>query len=153
MTALARTPHQAAVEMLLAVSANVNARDSVGSTPLLEAARAGHDDIIGLLLSRGAKLGVESGQVAGLLASAVAAGDTPQLGRLLRCGVDASAVDYDGMSPTHVAAAAGNLAAVRRRRRRIACGSVAVVSAAAPTACSPSDTHALTRARAPAPLR
>jgi ankyrin repeat protein len=45
--------------MLLAVNANVNARDSNGRTALLEAAKAGHADILSQLLARGAKLALE----------------------------------------------------------------------------------------------
>jgi ankyrin repeat protein len=45
--------------MLLAVNANVNARDSIGRTALLEAAKAGHADILAQLLARGARLALE----------------------------------------------------------------------------------------------
>jgi ankyrin repeat protein len=45
--------------MLLAVNTNVNARDSNGRTALLEAAKAGHVDILAQLLARGAKLALE----------------------------------------------------------------------------------------------
>lgn len=57
---------QAVVDMLLAVNASINAKDNTGRTALLEAAKAGHDDILSLLLAKGAKLAVdEQTQVGG----------------------------------------------------------------------------------------
>lgn len=42
--------------MLLAVNATLNAKDNMGRTALLEAAKGGHEDILATLLNRGAKM-------------------------------------------------------------------------------------------------
>jgi ankyrin repeat protein len=104
--------YQAVVEMLLTVNANVNARDNMGRSALLEAAKASHDDILHLLLARGAKLGLDPAGQAQALCDAVARGDINMLSRLIKCGADANAVDYDRMTALHIAAAEGNLQAV-----------------------------------------
>jgi len=98
--------------MLLAVNVNLNARDQQGNTALLEAANNGQEDIIWLLMSRGARLNLDSQATAHALCSAITRGDIQTLKNLLRCGADANALDYDKRAPLHIAASDGNLQAV-----------------------------------------
>ncbi len=50
-----REGHAESVKILLATpGVDANARDERGSTPLIEAARFGHDDVVRALLARGA---------------------------------------------------------------------------------------------------
>jgi ankyrin repeat protein len=46
--------------MLLSVNVNLNVKDQQGNTALLEAARNGQEEIITLLMSRGARLNMDS---------------------------------------------------------------------------------------------
>jgi hypothetical protein len=55
---------------------------------------------------------------AALLCSAVSEGDLQLLKRLLAAGANPNAGDYDKRRPLHIAAADGNLPAVRRRGLR-----------------------------------
>ena len=52
------------MDVLLAVNARTNTVDRSGSSALLEACRAGQDEIVDALLARGAKLGLESFKLA-----------------------------------------------------------------------------------------
>jgi ankyrin repeat protein len=99
--------------MLLAVNANLNTRDNQGNTALLEAARNGQDEIISLLMARGARLNLDGQAQAQALCSAITRGDITTLRNLLRCNADPDAFDYDKRAPLHIAASDGNLQAVR----------------------------------------
>ncbi len=48
--------HMEAVQLLLAAGANPSAVDSLGGCPLLEACKAGADDVVALLMGNGARL-------------------------------------------------------------------------------------------------
>jgi ankyrin repeat protein len=50
---------------------------------------------------------------ASILCQAVSDGDIPLLRRLLRARIQANASDYDNRTPAHIAAAEGNLAALK----------------------------------------
>lgn len=67
------------VELLLAAGASPAVRDALGSSPLLEAAKAGQDKVLELLLKKGATLGLEPAEVAALLCNCTAASDLPKL--------------------------------------------------------------------------
>jgi ankyrin repeat protein len=99
--------------MLLAVNVGLNVRDANGNTALLEAARGGHEEVITALMSRGARLNMDPQHLAQVLCGTVTRCDMAQLANLLRCGADANVVDYDKRAPLHIAAAEGNLQAVR----------------------------------------
>lgn len=103
---------QAIVEVLLAVNAKINITDNLGGSALLEACKAGHDDIITVLRNKGGRLGLDSVNQAQALCSAVFKGDIMYMRRLLRCGANPNAVDYDKRTALHIAAADGNLPAV-----------------------------------------
>lgn len=98
--------------MLLAANAKPNIKDNLGGCALMEAVKAGQDDIIRLLTAKGATLNLLPAEQATLLCGAVTAGDIPRIKRLIRCRADVAAADYDDHTPLHVAAAAGNLTAV-----------------------------------------
>jgi ankyrin repeat protein len=103
---------QEVVEMLLAAGAKPNIKDNLGGCALMEAVKAGQDDIIRLLMAKGATLNLLPAEQATLMCGAVSAGDIPRLKRLIRCKADVAASDYDDHTPLHVAAAGGHLMAV-----------------------------------------
>ncbi|KAG7671633.1 putative Potassium channel AKT2 [Nannochloris sp. 'desiccata'] len=104
------------VSVLLSAGADPNFEDTFGGTALLEACKHGHDDVIDVLVESGAKLGVnlttKQENIANLLCSTVHSGDLKLLRRLLRAGANVDAVDYDGRTALHIAAAEGNVPAV-----------------------------------------
>jgi ankyrin repeat protein len=105
--------HPDCAKLLLAAGADPSQRDALGSCPLAEACAAGQDDLVELLLAAGARLAGDPVADAARLCGCVFSGDLPLLRRLLRCGLAADAGDYDRRTALHVAAAEGNLAAVR----------------------------------------
>lgn len=76
-----------------------------------------------LLLRAGARLQMSEVRQAALLCSAVSEGDLQLLRRLLAAGANPNAGDYDKRRPLHIAAADGNLPAVRAMERNTICGS------------------------------
>ena len=84
-----------------------------GSTALMEAVKNGHEDTMALLKSRGAKLCLKESLAASSLCQAVFEGDSTLLRRLLEAGTPVNAVDYDMRAAIHIAAAEGNLSAMR----------------------------------------
>lgn len=84
-----------------------------GSTALLEAVKNGNEDIMEVLLARGAQLCMNESLAASILCQAVFDGDIVLLKRLLRAGIQVNAADYDKRTAAHVAAAEGNIAAIR----------------------------------------
>ncbi len=77
-----------------------------------EAVLQGHDHAMELLLDVGAPLGMDQPRACAALCQAVVAGDMACLRRLLRAGARGSSSGLDGMTPLHMAAVEGNLAAV-----------------------------------------
>ena len=80
---------------------------------MMEACRNGNTAVIADLLKHGARLNVETNQMAGNLCRAVYDGDMRLLNRMVHAGANVSASDYDGRTALHVAAAEGNIAAVK----------------------------------------
>lgn len=99
--------------MLLDYKADPNLTDMHGSSALLEAVKNGHENTMNLLFNHGAKLCMEESLAASVLCQAVFDGDILLLKRLLRAGIQVNAADYDKRTAAHVAAAEGNVAAIR----------------------------------------
>lgn len=100
-------PKAAAVTLLLAAGADVNAKSPTGSTPLLEALRRRQLEIVRLLLAAGAKVDVRDGN-----------GDTPlalarQAGAPFVKLLSGAGARDDGRPALHRAAGAGDLARVQ----------------------------------------
>lgn len=84
-----------------------------GSTALYEAIRNGHENTMKLLLQYGATLCMSECRAASVLCQAVYDGDIVLLRRLLDAGIDCNAVDYDKRTASHIAAAEGNIVAMK----------------------------------------
>jgi ankyrin repeat protein len=94
--------HKAVVEVLLELSADINAKSKQGYTPLLFAVRQGHDDIVDLLISRGADLNATQAQGATALLIAVQNAHWDIAGMLLDKGADPN-VASTGFTALHLA--------------------------------------------------
>ncbi|GAX83177.1 hypothetical protein CEUSTIGMA_g10603.t1 [Chlamydomonas eustigma] len=105
--------HTSCVRALLESGADCKLRDSSGSCALMEACKSSNASIITDLLRHGAKLNMEAATLAGHLCRAVHDGDMRFLYRMIHAGANMAACDYDMRSALHVAAAEGNLAAVK----------------------------------------
>ncbi|CAH0024945.1 unnamed protein product [Clonostachys rhizophaga] len=104
------------VQMLLEMGADVSIPDDEGWVPLAIAALVGYDEILSLLLDRGADLAnstVNLGKERRLLSLAAQGGYLEIVGILLHRGADISAVDEDGWTPLGWAASYGNFEIVR----------------------------------------
>jgi ankyrin repeat protein len=102
-----------AVKSLLEYGADPNIVDVHGTTALHEAVKNGNEPTMDLLISRGAKLCMGESLAASVLCQAVFDGDILFLRRLLRAGIHVNASDYDKRTAAHVAAAEGNVAALK----------------------------------------
>mmetsp|Transcript_441 Transcript_441/g.779 ORF Transcript_441/g.779 Transcript_441/m.779 type:complete len:169 (-) Transcript_441:21-527(-) len=102
-----------AVRLLLQFGASANLTDVHGTTALLEAVKNGHEEIVSLLKESGAELSMKENLAASVLCQAVFDGDILLLKRLLRAGIQVNAADYDKRTASHIAAAEGNVAAVK----------------------------------------
>ena len=105
--------HTDVVQNLLGYNANPNLTDVHGSSALYEAVKNGHEKTMALLLHYAAKLCIKKSLAASVLCQAVFDGDTPFLERLLRANIQINASDYDKRTSAHIAAAEGNVAALR----------------------------------------
>jgi len=93
--------------------ADPNLADMHGSTALLESVKNGHEATMDLLSKYGAKLCMPESRAASVLCQAVFDGDILLLKRLLKAGIDINAADYDKRTAAHIAAAEGNVAAIK----------------------------------------
>jgi ankyrin repeat protein len=101
------------VKILLDYEADSNLADVHGSTALYEAVKNGHGSTADLLCEHGAELCMAESLAASILCQAVSDGDIPLLRRLLRARIQANASDYDNRTAAHIAAAEGNVAALK----------------------------------------
>jgi ankyrin repeat protein len=102
-----------AVMKLLEYKANPNLADVHGSSALYEAARNGHETTMDELLEHDADLCMSESLAASTLCQAVFDGDILTLRRLLRAKIQVNASDYDKRTAVHIAAAEGNVAAIK----------------------------------------
>ena len=109
MFGAARAGDAAAITAIHAAGTSVNARDVDGSTPLHEAARAGHVAIVELLVGLGAELqpeGQKDGCTPLWLAAAVGRGSCCEA--LLRLGACVNTPNVNGATPLYMAAQGGH---------------------------------------------
>eukprot|EP00884_Botryococcus_braunii_P021334 jgi/Botrbrau1/7885/Bobra.9_2s0059.2 len=105
--------HSDVVLGLVSAGANPQLMDNLGSNAVLEAVKHDHVDIVRLLRGRGAKIGQEEVKMAADLCTCVFECDLPLLRRFLQAGANPNSGDYDQRTAMHIAAAEGNVAAVR----------------------------------------
>lgn len=97
-------------QVLLAMRANVEDRGTKGDcTPLMEAASAGHVDIVKLLLAHGADVNAESSSGHTPLMWACAQGHEAVVTALLEGGAKVEAHNENGHTPLMEAASAGHV--------------------------------------------
>ena len=82
-------------------SANVNATDRWGGTPLRDAVREGRTEVAEALRAAGGDLGYNEVEASGELCELSKAGSLEKLTILLGCGVAINAQDYDKRVRTH----------------------------------------------------
>lgn len=97
-----------AVKVLVRSSADVNALDRFGNTPLFEACMKKHDVVCEHLLKNKAGLKLPKETQVSLLCWAVYNKDCDMITRLFENGIDLNCVDYDGRSCFDVAVDCGN---------------------------------------------
>jgi len=106
--AAARSGDVAEVTRLLDSGVNVDARDDLGSTPLLEAAWEGHGEVVRVLLAHGANVNA-SRDDATALQYAVLTGRAAIVAQLLKAGARTDVRDRFGATVLHLAAGRGPL--------------------------------------------
>jgi len=84
--------------------------DKFGTTPLLEALKNGHEDVASVLVDAGAILGIDD--IGNFLCMTVARKEFDLLKRVLACGINPNAKNYDQRTPLHIAASEGFLTMV-----------------------------------------
>uniref|UniRef100_A0A8C2JX05 asparaginase n=1 Tax=Cyprinus carpio TaxID=7962 RepID=A0A8C2JX05_CYPCA len=100
--------HLKVVEYLLGKGATVYARDRFGDTPLRNAVRFRHKEVVKLLRKTGAHFSREEMEDTGTeLCSLAASGDLEGLEIWQLAGVDMTMCSYDGQTPIEVARATG----------------------------------------------
>ena len=90
-------------------TAQVNAVDADGATPLAAAARRGDIETARFLASRGGRVGTGDDALTAPLLAAARRGDAPLVRELLEAGASADAADADQRTPLHVASAEGHV--------------------------------------------
>lgn len=84
---------------------NINSTDKLGTTPLLEAIKNGHEEVASVLVNAGAILTIDD--VGNFLCTTVAKKELDLLKRILACGINPNAKNYDQRTPLHIAASEG----------------------------------------------
>ncbi|XP_047176769.1 potassium channel SKOR-like [Vigna umbellata] len=83
----------------------IDTADKFGTTPLLEALKNGHEDVASVLVNAGAILAIDD--VGNFLCMTVARKEFDILKRVLACGINPNAKNYDQRTPLHIAASEG----------------------------------------------
>jgi ankyrin repeat protein len=105
------------VKLLLEKGADINARSTsrspiearAGNTALHDAVARGHEEVVGLLLARGAEIGARSASGKTPLHLAAGKGRAGIVRRLLDRGADMAAFSDEGQTPLHAIAAGGDV--------------------------------------------
>nr|ALX27201.1 outward rectifying K+ channel [Ammopiptanthus mongolicus] len=84
---------------------NINYADKFGATPLLEAIKNGHEEVATLLVNAGATLTIDD--AGNFLCMTVAKKELDLLKKVLACGINPNAKNYDQRTPLHIAASEG----------------------------------------------
>ena len=87
--------------------------DVNGNSALFEAVKNNHEDVVEVLLERGAELSMSGSLAATTLCQAVDDGDILMLKCLLVAKIHVNASDYDKRTAVHIAASEGNVAALK----------------------------------------
>ncbi len=103
----------AAIEMIAKKSANVNAADADGTTPLLWAANVNDLDLATRLLKAGANPNLRNQLGSTPLVEAALNSSTDMIQALLAAGADPNAAGADGQTPLMVIARTANVAAAK----------------------------------------
>ncbi|KAL2342323.1 hypothetical protein Fmac_003608 [Flemingia macrophylla] len=90
---------------LVELGVNINSTDKFGTTPLLEAIKNGHKEVASVLINAGAILTIDD--VGNFLCMTVVKKDLDLLKRVLACGINPNAKNYDQRTPLHIAASEG----------------------------------------------
>lgn len=101
------------VKKLLEFQCNPNLVDVHGSSALFEAARNGNETTVDELVKHNAELCMTESLAASTLCQLVFDGDTPTMRRLLLAKIQVNAADYDKRTAAHIAAAEGNMTALK----------------------------------------
>jgi len=105
----------AAIRELATLGADIAARDDIDATPLHRAALAGHTEVIGVLVTLGAQVDVETGGQTPLYWAAFA-GQADAIRGLVALGADVTARDNGGRTPRDAALAQDKPAAAELLR-------------------------------------
>ncbi|SVE31699.1 uncharacterized protein METZ01_LOCUS484553, partial [marine metagenome] len=103
----ARTGNIAEVKKHLAAGADVNAKDMYGDTPLHDAVKRGHREVVELLITNGADMNMQDGNGRTPLYPATALDHREIVAILIAKGADVNVKDDDGSTPLHKAAGLG----------------------------------------------
>ena len=101
------------VVKLFEYQANPNLVDMSGTSALYEAVKNGHRETMDIIIENGGELCMEEATAASVLCQTVFNGDTLLLKRLLKAKIQVNAGDYDRRTAVHIAAAEGNLVALK----------------------------------------
>ena len=103
----------AALELIAKKSADVNAAEADGSTPLLWAAHANDAELVARLLKAGAKANARNLLGSTPLEEAAFNANTDAIKALLDAGADPNAAGADGQTPLMLVARTANIAAAK----------------------------------------
>ena len=118
------------VRELLRLGANSSMTVVAGTdgTPLHQAARKGHKEIVSVLLDAGCPIDIRSSEGHSALHYAAGGGAVEVIGVLVERDLDVNRKDNDGLTPLHLASAHGKLEAVHELLRLGANSSMTVVA-------------------------